>query len=201
MQSSEGYARFCSAGSYGEIACKHLATMEQCLKDIVDISKGEELDFDDFDGPIQEVLALEKSCSEAAAIAIVFAGMAVEAYIYDYSARNLGDKFTKDHLDSLSVQNKWVLIPRLITGTDFPKDRAAFSLLNKLVKSRNNLVHSKSKAVCQTDLASGEIEKRQNAIYSNARDAVRALRELADQIKLLDPNELAHLNLGAKTRP
>ena len=58
-------------------------------------------------------------------IAIVFAALAVEAYMYDYAARNLGEQFVASHLDRLDVVSKWVIIPRLVTGKGFPKGERA----------------------------------------------------------------------------
>ena len=53
-------------------------------------------------------------------VTVVFSAMAVEAYIYDYAARNLSDSFVKKYLDKLDLVSKWVVIPLIVTGKEFP---------------------------------------------------------------------------------
>jgi hypothetical protein len=78
-------------------------------------------------------------------IVIVFSHLFMEAVIYDYGATNTSDSFMKKYVDKLDFLAKWVLIPRLVTGTSFPTDSQAFELMNKLKKARNDLVHFKTK--------------------------------------------------------
>lgn len=85
-------------------------------------------------------------------ITIVFSAMSVEAYIFTYGARYLGSGFFGKHLDKLGTIDKWILVPQLITGKQFPRDRHAFSLLKQLVKERNDLVHFKSRRIQVHDL-------------------------------------------------
>jgi len=40
---------------------------------------------------------------QSAIIAITFAGMALEAFLYDYAAERLGDTFVAQHLDKLDL--------------------------------------------------------------------------------------------------
>ena len=77
-------------------------------------------------------------------IVIVFSHLFMEAVIYDYGATNTSDSFMKKYVDKLDFLAKWVLIPRLVTGTSFPTDSQAFELMNKLKKARNDLVHFKT---------------------------------------------------------
>ena len=75
---------------------------------------------------------------------IVFSAMCLEAFIYDYAANNFTDTYAKKYLDKLDIASKWVIIPKMITGKDFPTDSQAFQDLQRLIKERNNIVHSKS---------------------------------------------------------
>lgn len=84
---------------------------------------------------------------EASCIALVFSGMALEAHIYDYAAEAISDGFVHRHLDRLDLVSKWVVIPEIVTGQPFPREGRPFQLLQRLVKRRNALVHSKSKAM------------------------------------------------------
>jgi hypothetical protein len=82
----------------------------------------------------------------SAVVAITFAGMALEAFFYDYGAEHFGDRFVRDHLDKLDLKSKFLIYPRLISGKSPDKSNAAYRSLAKLVSLRNDLVHFKSKA-------------------------------------------------------
>jgi hypothetical protein len=78
---------------------------------------------------------------------IVFAAFCLEAFIYDYAAENFSDRFAQRYLDTLDLRSKWVIIPQLVTGREFPRETQPFQHLIELIKERNNLVHFKSKAM------------------------------------------------------
>jgi len=75
---------------------------------------------------------------------ITFTHIFLEAIIYDFCAVNFSDTYTKNYIDKLNFLSKWVVIPRLVTGNNFPTDSKAFQLLKKLNKYRNELVHLKT---------------------------------------------------------
>jgi hypothetical protein len=52
---------------------------------------------------VKELNSAEKELAKSSIIVIVFSAMAVEAYIYDYAARHLGDNYVKDHLEKLDT--------------------------------------------------------------------------------------------------
>lgn len=85
--------------------------------------------------------------------ALTFGAMCLEAFIYDYAAHNFTDTYMKKYLDKLDVVSKWVVITRLITGKDFPRESKAFEDMKMVIKARNDFVHSKS-----MPLPYGEIE-------------------------------------------
>lgn len=118
---------------------------------------------------------------------IVFAAMAIEAYIYDYGARHLSDSYVTQHLDKLDVVSKWIIIPKIATGNDFPKDNHAFELLKKLIKTRNSYIHYKSAKVHIEDLS--EIYQPAHTNLEKASTAIEVLILLAEIIKELDPRE------------
>jgi hypothetical protein len=57
--------------------------------------------------------------------AIIFAGIAAESIIYDFSARYLGDSYVEAHLDKLDLVSKWIVVPRMVCGAEMPKDEAS----------------------------------------------------------------------------
>lgn len=107
-------------------------------------------------------LAVQYELQEQAVLApIVFASMCLEAFIYDYGASHLGDAYMKNNLDKLELPSKLIIATKLVTGKDFPVDRQAFEGLKNLVKSRNKLVHFKSKRFELSDFEAA-IEFRSN---------------------------------------
>ncbi len=75
----------------------------------------------------------------------LFAAMCLESFIYEYAASNFSDTYAKKYLDKLDLVSKWVVIPRLVLGKEFPKDSQSFEHLKEIRSERNNLVHSKSR--------------------------------------------------------
>jgi hypothetical protein len=118
-------------------------------------------------------------------ITVVFAAMAIEAHIYDYAARHFSDSFVKKHLDRLDVVSKWVIIPQLATGKEFPRGGKALQLLRELTKARNDLVHYKSAPLSSLSSRSRDVDEMAHV----AKRAVRAMRELAWALERIDPEE------------
>ncbi len=91
---------------------------------------------------------LKNKMQNAEPIIITFAAMFLECLIWDYAAVNTTQKMAKDYLGKMSLIGKWEVVPKLINNDKKIKiDSKAISLLKKLVKERNNIVHSKSKAL------------------------------------------------------
>lgn len=96
--------------------------------------------------------------------------------------------FVDSHLDKLDALSKWVVIPKIVTGKDFPKDGRAFDLLKQLIANRNYIVHSKAAELWvyderQDDLViSTAARKRmdfENNLEEKAMKAIQAMNELA----------------------
>ena len=77
-------------------------------------------------------------------VVIVFAAMCLEALIYDYGVRQISKSYFDNYLDDLRHVQKWVVVPKIITGESIDKDGQAFEKLSDLVTIRNNLIHNKS---------------------------------------------------------
>lgn len=193
------------------IARKNLDLALECHKEVNNLSdtlknlEGLEADYFEY----HSLSPVKEKSEDYCVIALVFAALAIEAYIYDYAAKKLTDNFVRLHLDKLDLVSKWVVIPKLVTGKDFPKDGQAFCLLKQLVKDRNYIVHNKSskylKADVKPNLADNEISEDlteilvsdsakkmldfEDSILSSAKDAVQTLDELAVAMESLDPDE------------
>lgn len=118
---------------------------------------------------------------------IVFGAMCLEAFIYDYAAHHFGDTFAKNYLDSLNFVSKWVVIPKLVTGKDFPIDGQAFEHLVNLAKARNDLIHHKSRKMPSED---AELEKLMDEIEekddANTINAYHAVKEVLIELRKLE---------------
>ena len=77
-------------------------------------------------------------------VSIVFSGMCVEAFLYDYAAHAFSDDFVREHLDGMRFLSKCASYPKLIAGVDIDRSGAHWSALAKLNRIRNKFVHSKS---------------------------------------------------------
>ena len=147
------------------------------------------VDPEDYD---PEIYKLEKKLAPATITVVVFAAILVEAYFYDYAARNLSDSYVQKYLDKLDTTAKCVIITKLVTGKDFPTHSQAFDLLRKLIKHRNSFVHSKSAPI---HFDENSVVKIDNADWKQkvkiAKDAVMAIEMLAQEIESLDNNEIS----------
>lgn len=100
---------------------------------------------------------------------IVFSAMALEAAAYEFATLQLGEHLAKKYLDKLDVVGKWLVIPRLVCGRSLREDGPAINGLKLLVKSRNALVHHKSKEWDSTIKTSDTLNaiKEQRARFEN----------------------------------
>ncbi len=98
-------------------------------------------------------------------IAITFATMFLECIIWDYAAVNTSQNLTEDFLGCINLLGKWKIIPKLVNNDkNINIDHEAIALLKKLVKERNNILHSKSKPVPDTYDEIKRIETKGSAI-------------------------------------
>ena len=122
-----------------------------------------------------------------ACITIIFAALAVEAYIYDYGARGMSDSFMEKYIDKLELLSKWVVVPQLVKGRSFPREGQGIELLKKLISARNSLAHFKS----GTDKSTLDPK----TLAAKAGDAIRTLDILREDMERFDPDELPGLQL------
>lgn len=138
---------------------------------------------------------LEAEQGKAALTVVVFAAMALEAYIYDYAARQLGDMYVKNHLEKLDVVSKWVVIPELVTGRELPGRSKWYPALKELIKARNGVIHHKSSTLPVASSTAEVAQYFQNIdadsklICRMAKQSAALLGILADRIAEIDPEE------------
>jgi hypothetical protein len=120
-------------------------------------------------------------------ITICFSAMCVEAFIYDYAARHTSDSYAKKYLDKLDVVAKWVVIPRLVIGKDFPRNSQAFELLKFLITTRNGLVHFKSSNVpSDQEILARALHKEEEDSSKTVKDCFGAVKMLFRELQGMD---------------
>ena len=135
---------------------------------------------------IYEHSVLDQKQTEAGVSVVVFAAICLEALIYDYGAINLSDTFIKKYVDKLDLRSKWVIIPKLVTGQDFPIDRQGFQLLGELITSRNSLVHPKTKDYKANK--DKDFEEDDRAFKNTVEISLLAIKLLANDLSEIDPD-------------
>jgi hypothetical protein len=121
-----------------------------------------------------------ESMNHAMFSAIVFSAIAAESFIFNAASTSLSKGFAKDFLDKLDTVAKWIVIPRLINGFEFPRDTLPFAQLKNLVAARNRLVHYKSKTVPFDDSAFELIAQDSRRFMLDAENAIACLDSLAE---------------------
>ncbi len=118
--------------------------------------------------------------------AVIFGALCLEAFIYDYAATHLSDTYTKHYLDKIELKSKWVIIPKLATGQDFPTGNQAFEHLRRLVYERNQLVHAKSKPMPNNDEELKSLAKAYNKTDLEALNPYQTVVEVLTELSKLE---------------
>lgn len=144
-----------------------------------------------FEDPLEmeaSMFEIRTNQDKCALITICFSAMCVEAFIYDYAARHTSDSYVQKYLDRLDLAGKWVVIPKLVTGKEFPISSNAFDSLKFLIKMRNKLVHFKSSDPPTNEeiLAKGLSNKKDESTETVKR-CFEAIKQLFDELQRMDP--------------
>lgn len=186
-------SRISSIGYFSKIVRENhqkWSELDAKIEEVKYISKKRTMEGDSADFE-QNLAQYEEELAKISFVIIIFTAIAVEAYIYDYAARNLGDSFVKDHLDKLDTVSKWLIIPELVTGNKLPKRQHWHGELKKLIKARNSLIHYKSWDPSSLSVISlhGRLAKSSIEVHQAAGQSIDLLRLLADKISEIDPEE------------
>lgn len=155
--------------------------------------------FSDDKAYIRKALSLMRKNNDLLIKSVIFAHMCLEAFIYDYAAHHFTDAYAKKHLDKLDFLSKWVLIPKLVIGKEFPKESKAFEYLTKLNKYRNELIHPKSRALIDIDNIKefakkiGPSIKKQalSAVYIEQNPPFKMVMEVLAELRRLEGDDIA----------
>ena len=116
-----------------------------------------------------------------ALIVVVFCVTSLEAYINDYAISHLSKNYLKTYLDKLDLLSKWIVIPRITTGTQLDAGAKPLQDLSWLISLRNKLVHYKSRTV-----SIKQIKDTDFLWAEDAQRAVETVKNLAQELKKID---------------
>lgn len=169
------------------------------------------IDTSDMD-PYEEMVVSMKA-DEHKVKAIIFAALCVEAAINDYAGIHFGDVYSGKHLQGLDVISKWVVVPKLACGKSIDKTGPSFSALTQLIRSRNKLVHNKSREFDPTDpdwaekafkaeiSFNNDFENSLKALYLLSMEMDFLLGQLHNPIRTLDKNFSILLEIPKQVEP
>ena len=103
--------------------------------------------------------------------------LCLEALINDYAVFKFSQNYFKNHLDRISLESKYILIPQLSVGKTFDKAEMAYMKLKELISIRNKLVHAKSREYDKSDTLSDAL--------SDVLEMVKKTKEYYLTIKLI----------------
>jgi hypothetical protein len=167
--------KFYNATHYASICKDNYDEFNKCLDELSKIENKI--------GNTQKLHDLRSKQQKSGTTVIVFAAICLEAFINDYASMNLSKQLF-EKIEMLKPCNKWVIVPKLVTGKEFDTGSKAFELLRKLIKNRNELVHPKPKIIYELEK---ENEKKQLIVkeaYKTMSAVIRELDKVDNQLKL-----------------
>lgn len=134
-------------GDYAQIALENYTIVKQLLAKRKVIDKR----YDSL-GKLSEDEAIEsgeinREINKHSRIVIIFCALSLEAFINDYAIEHTSKSYFENYLDELHLYSKWVIIPRLLTGSQLDTGAKPMQDLDGLIKQRNRLVHFKTETL------------------------------------------------------
>ena len=176
----------------------------ELLKLKLERAKLKDMDLAVFDH--EKYLPLQKQQDHHSVIVIVFSALAIEGYINYYAIKNLPDSYFEKHIEKIDTLSKWILLPKIIAGSEFPRESKAYSLLQQLIRDRNYLVHNKTSRLQVYDQKNDQLKisspavkmfKFSEDLFKKAKNAIDAMDELSIIMEELDQNEHTSFALDA----
>lgn len=157
---------------------KEIVKLEEELNELqVNTSKSEKSS----DFFVDKVAEKNDRIGRLALIVIIFSATSLEAYINYYAVSNLSRNYLKTYLDKLDLLSKWVVIPRIVTGTQLETGSKALQELSWLITLRNKLVHYKSRKIEVADI------KETDFLWGkDAKRAIETVKNLTQELNKID---------------
>lgn len=120
--------------------------------------------------------ALLEEVEEASVEPVIFAGMCIEATLYDLAACLFGEQFI-EHIDKLGPLEKFFVIAQIVDHEPPTPSSTTYQAIQAVVTARNKLVHHKSKSYIQEDITRvlGQAKKEHERHVTGVSSSFRAL--------------------------
>lgn len=159
---------------------KEIEKAEKELNELQINTSKQDKSSDDF---IDKVAEKNDRIGRLALIVVVFCATSLEAFINHYATSHLSKNYLKTYLDKLDLLSKWIVIPRITTGTQLDAGVKAFQDLSWLISLRNKLVHYKARKVNIEEL------KDKDFLWSeDAKRAIETVKNVAQELEKIDNN-------------
>jgi len=172
---------FSNTARYFEIANKAYNNAERFV-----VSRNRELRNKQVDH--KKLINFSSSVHNESIITVVFCTMTLEAFINEYGILACSRSFFQNHLDSLNLISKFILLPKLNNRPELETDRQEFQDLKWLINLRNDLTHFKikEKSVQEIDMTN-PINQRDFITEEHARKSISTVKNV---ISILDNEKL-----------
>jgi len=167
------------------VVCQCFAEISKLEKIKEDIAYKDDIGYKDENGAINTIMQLieiDQKFTYLGMTSIVFGIMTLESFINQYVSEKVSSNYLKKHLDKLSIESKWVVIPKLVTGNSIDTDCQAFEHFVQLIRLRNKLVHDKVNIVKFDDYKTSPFGIKE------ANLAKQAVKEMIGKLHEIDPS-------------
>lgn len=104
----------------------------------------------------------------------------LESFINEIGLIELGSKYYKENIDSLSIAAKWEIVLKLVYGKGINKSKNYYEDFTNLIKARNNLVHYKTKETNIND------NKSHNHFEQILNKSINSLPKLFEDFEIIN---------------
>jgi hypothetical protein len=154
---------------------KEIEKSEKELKELQINTSKQDKSSDDF---VDKVAEKNDRIGRLALVVIVFCATSLEAFINHYAISRLSRNYLETYLDKLDLLSKWIVIPRVSTGTQLDAGVKAFQDLSWLISLRNKLVHYKTRKI--------DIKELKDTDFLWSKDAKRAVETVKNVVQELE---------------
>lgn len=150
-------------GDYARIALENYDRIQELLKErkVID-DKYEKLGKISYEEN-SKFMELNAEIGKYSRVIVVFCALAIEAFINDYAINHFSKSYLEKYLDKLDLMSKWIVIPRLVTGSQLDAGSQPLQDLDWLIRQRNELVHFKSRTVKASEFSGVKFFREQDA--------------------------------------
>lgn len=114
------------------------------------------------------------------ALTHILCAAAAEAHINQIAKEELIGS-VREHFEKVSIEGKWLFLPKMLKGCCFDQGSEPFQSFSKLIKYRNGLVHYKGKKECWEGFEQGE-PKFITTLGLSIQEAERSLQSIMGMI-------------------